>query len=86
MAAILQYEATMRVQAWPRCARCQHKHPRAYMPPLDSDTCPECGRQHPAPAPAVFVPAAVTVRGGWVWLAALLQRIGNALHRLSRRL
>ena len=49
-------------------------------------TCPECGAQHPPPVPPTYVPAAVTAGGPWALLAAVLQRIGNALHRLARRL
>jgi hypothetical protein len=39
----LRVETSLEHVFMPGCRACGHKHPKAYMPPLDTDACPGCG-------------------------------------------
>jgi hypothetical protein len=79
-----RFEAAAQVQFLPRCAHCGHRHPRAYMPPLAIDFCPQCGTAARPPGKPIEVKAVLT--DARLRLARLMFRIGAYIKNLAERI
>lgn len=82
--AVGSYEPSLQATFLPRCPTCSGKHPLAYQPPMDPNTCPNCGAHRAPVGPAIDVPATITDRR--TKFGNLLLRIGISLSRLQKRM
>lgn len=82
-AAPVKLEPSLQIQFLSRCPQCGHKHPLAYMPPLRSSMCPECGIDRSDVSPPVTVESVIT--DGVVRFGNAMLKIGAWLSRFANR-
>lgn len=70
----------------PRCGNCEAPHPMARNPPIDADTCPDCGSSIAQPGTPVEVPALLTGFNPAILLARAFFAFAKYLKTLSERL
>lgn len=79
--ASVQFDPVFSARVLPRCWSCGAQHPLSLTPPKDEKTCHACGQALPALSSPVVVPAVITGKSRWLWLAALLFRIAKKLRK-----
>ena len=79
---VFHYEPICSARFLPGCPTCGDRHPLAYRPPVQSETCLTCGAPVPEPGEAEDIPAVITGKtpsglaakallGAGKWLASI---------------
>lgn len=79
------YEPSLKTQFLPGCPSCGEKHPLANSPPIESETCLECGSPVGTPGPVIEVPAVITGLDPVTLVGRACLSAGKFFDRLRKR-